>query len=58
VTAEERAAQRATADAAAAFAAELATKPLTPAQQALATRAARVASRLLKLEQQRKAGSR
>lgn len=54
----DQAAARAMADAAAAFAAELASKPLTRDQQRMADRAARVASRLLKLEEQRKAGRR
>jgi hypothetical protein len=55
---QDQAAARATADVAAGFAAELATKPLTPAQQRMADRAARVASRLLKLEEQRKGARR
>jgi hypothetical protein len=58
VTAEELAAQRATADAAAALAAELANKPLTREQQRMADRAARIARRLIHLDEQRKAGRR
>jgi hypothetical protein len=57
VTADEQARQ-ATADAAAAFAVELVNKPLTAEQQRLADRATRVAQRLLKLEEQKKAGRR
>jgi hypothetical protein len=58
MTAEERAAQQAMADTAAALAAELAGKPLTSQQQRMADRAARVARRLIHLEEQRKAGRR
>jgi hypothetical protein len=57
VTADEQA-RRATADGAAKLAAELVGKPLTAEQQRLADRATRVAQRLLKLEQSRKAGRR
>jgi predicted protein tyrosine phosphatase len=56
VTAEELAAQQATVDAAAALAAELATRPLTRQQQAMADRAARVMRRLDHLEQNRREG--
>jgi hypothetical protein len=58
MTAEDQAAERAMADVAAAFAAELASRPLTVQQQRLADRATRVAQRLLHLEEQRKAGRR
>jgi hypothetical protein len=58
VTVEERATQRAPADAAAALAVELANKPLTREQQRMADRATRLARRLIHLDEQRKAGHR
>jgi hypothetical protein len=53
---EELAAQQAMADAAAAVAVELATRPLTRQQQALADRAARVMRRLDHLEKNKREG--
>jgi hypothetical protein len=53
---QDQAAAQAMADAAAALAAELASRPLTRQQQAMADRAARITQRLLHLEENRKAG--
>jgi hypothetical protein len=56
MTAEERAAQQAMAEVAAAVAAELATRPLTRQQQAMADRAGRIMRRLDHLERNKREG--
>jgi hypothetical protein len=53
---QDLAAQRAMADAAAAIAAELASRPLTREQQRMADRAARVTRRLAHLERNKREG--
>jgi hypothetical protein len=56
MTAEELAAEQATADVVAALAVELATRPLTREQQAMADKAARIMRRLDHLEKNRREG--
>jgi hypothetical protein len=58
MTADRSPEEQAAVDAAAAFAAALAGRPLTRRQQQLADRAAAVARRLAKLDRNRKAGVR